>query len=337
MNNKTMLGSRTAGNSNSQNALRFSPRLGRYTSKPRVESYLQYLVDNRNEIDHAAAKFKNQPLDWTPVEQLEQEGYFPEGPYWRTDMFPNVSDKFQGLTGFYMPSLGMLHVDTRKDSNGNTLLPRSIVAHEVGHVNTAARKAGGWRSRIPGLRWKNPATVFNRLYNRRFEEPFKPYVDPSYSIDTLTNGVDRASMPDILRSEVDAWDAASGKYDPAIRDAALGTYRANVADTWRNNALKQLMNYPSDTPTSYFNSILENSRTRKVPVAGTKFRDPSKNTNEYDFVVGTGTYADHPDVAEFWRTNSFESARSALNEMNKKEQEIMGKSPRPSFYDTPTR
>lgn len=330
MNNKAMY-------SNSQNALRFSPRLGRYTSKPRVESYLQYLVDNRNETAHAAAKFRNQPLDWTPVEQLEREGYFPEGPYWRTDKFQGLTDKLQGMTGFYWPGLGMLHVDTRKDSNGNTLLPRSIVAHEVGHANTVAKKAEGWRSRIPGLRWKNPAIGFNRMYPERFGKHFEPYVDPSHSIDTLTNGVDRASMPDILRSEVDAWDAASGKYDPAIRDAALGTYRARVADTWRGNALKQLMNYPSDMPDLHFNSMLEDSRTRKVPVVGTKFRNPSMNTNEYDFVVGTGTYADHPDVAEFWRTNSFESARSALNEMNKREQEIMGKSPRPSFYDPPTR
>lgn len=318
------------GYKNTRQNLRYSPRFGRYISKPDVASYLDYLVDNRNETMGASTKFMDQPLDWTPVEQLEREGYFPEGPYWRTDKVP-------GLVGFYSPYLGMLQIDPKKDSQGNTLLPRSIVAHEVGHANTVASKAKGWRSKIPGLRWEYPGAIWGRKYPTRMRRDGRPIVDYDYSVDTLTNGIDRAKMPDLLRSEVDAWGAASGKYDPAIRDAALGTYRAYVADTWRNDALKGLMNYPSDTPDLQFNNALKDSRIRKVPVVGTKFRDPSMNTNEYNYVVGTGVYSDHPDVSEFWRTNTLDSARAALNKMNQEEQKRVYKTSRPSSYDPPTR
>jgi hypothetical protein len=308
--------------------LRYSPRLGRHISKPDVASYLEYLVNNRNETSDASAKFMNQPLDWTPVAQLEREGYFPEGPYWRTDKVP-------GLFGFYSPYLGMLQLDSKKDAQGNTLLPRSIVAHEVGHANTVARKAKGWRSKIPGLRWEYPGAIWGRRYPGRSNPESIGYHGDS--VDTLTNGVDRTKMPDLLRSEVDAWDLASGKYDPAIRDAALGTYRAYVADTWRNNALKELMNFSPRTPDSQFNEVLRDSRRRKAPVVGDSFKDPAMNTNEYDYVVGTGAYSDHPDVAEFWRTNTLDSARAALNKMNKEEQKKVYESSRPSFWDPPAR
>lgn len=313
---------------NPRQNLRYSQRLGRYTSKPDVASYLQYLVDNRNEVADASNKFRRQPLDWTPVKQLEQEGYFPEGPYWRTDKVP-------GLFGFYSPYLGMLQLDSKKDAQGNTLLPRSIVAHEVGHANTVARKAKGWRSKIPGLRWEYPAAIWDRQYPNRLN----PYNigNLDYSVDTLTNGVDRTKMPDLLRSEIDAWDAASGEYDTAIRDGALGTYRAQTADTWRSNALKKLMGFSGFTPDSQFNEVLRDSRRRKVPVVETQFRNPSMSTNEYDFVVGTGNYSNHPDVAEFWRTNTFNSARTALNKMNKEEQEQAYGTSRPSPWDPPTR
>ncbi len=301
--------------------LYFNPEKGRYQlqpARPGTMSYLQFLANEVGEQWRAGNKFLKKPLDWADVSQLKSEGYFPEGPYWTRDM------PTEQHGGGFSPVPRMVSLPSR-EVDGKKQYPRSVVAHELGHVKTMSEKRDGFLGHIPFFRWKSPMDVNKKKYPNYFKLGEDPkFLDTGSSLDSMTNGVDRAKMPDLLKGEVDAWDNAPGKYDSEIRENALDTYRGKLADDWRKYALSKLVGLEMPSLEQGFNPMFVNSALDR----SYRMNQPLKQVHYGDdtlegFVPRKGYDPEKyfPEVREFWRTNSIDKARAHLEELKKHENE----------------
>ena len=257
---------------------------------PSSEEYLQFLDDNQNVAPTIYKHFQSLPVDWEDIDELNSEGYVPAAPNTVDPMpMPDVEAKQYGNAAFYPDAMVVKTV--MRNKGGKWQRPKSLLAHEIGHSRDLTDPAG---IVAPSFVQQNKYPYMS--LQRALEDP--KIFNSGSSVDALTNGVSTSNMPDILKAEVNAWERAPGGYDPSIREAALASYRETVADIWRNYA------------STYFNNLY-NGNSDDVSRLNVEnwMRNQHKNTMD----------SASPEVREFWRTNTVESARKFIDELRKRE------------------
>lgn len=267
--------------------LYFDPRDGRYHKDKPVPTWRDYLLYLENaQSDGPTEKSLREMKEMVPIDILREEGYFPEGVKVTTDdiaMWPDIP----GVNAFidaYVPDKKTIQLAA--DGYGN--VDRSAAAHEAGHS----------------------LQQFDDDYPYYSKPMDDPNLDVNYSIDSITNG---PHMTDRLRSEIDAWDKAPGRYDTRMRDACLRGYMEDAAARWRWKAFAPvkwaLLDFPGrpevseDFRQSFYKKInkpIERSGRALPSYYEHHAYDPSKY---------------FPEVKEFWRTNSVPSAIPQLKKM----------------------